>query len=412
MPRHLLLLWTVTAMSAATAVDAQTSNELPLCSGIFREPVPANGSGVFRFLDVRQRTIAPGRECPRRLIGNYTRLILVRDDHDQGAAMARRDSFDRLFADKQAGKLVIARLSLTKPNLSFTTTLGNISWSSGRKGQVSSADLQLSAFATPYFRVDRETVIRVEFEVVNTAGTNVTLASDALSIIGQFARPAAGGGLINAENLPQLQRTAASIDTAISKFFKEQVSEKKVLEMTPDELGVRPVTATVNLPFGWKVVGSGFDKNFGSWTLYEEEPQTSVFPPVSFNLPTAAKDKFGPYEPMAAIINGFQLTASKTLVEHLAGAEKVSAVLSDLQSDAAKDGKHRKESVQLLYSVIVGEAQRLGFNMLDSVRIADAFAHSGRLRGDALAMIQQISTPATEAAVAQSQGAALQQPQQ
>jgi hypothetical protein len=389
-------LFVLCAVSWTAAVHAQSTIAKPVCAGVFKEPVANATTSSFRFLQLRQRDFDISNPCPRLMLGNYTRLMLVRDDRDEGAAMERRGWLDRALSEKKTGKVIIARLSLSRPSLTFVTTLGNISWISGPKGQVSSSDVELNAFATPYFRVDPDTTVHVEFEVVNSSGTNVSLASDALSIIGQFARPAAGGGLINAENLPQLQRAAAGVDSAISKFFREQINEKKSIELTPDQLGLRPVTATVKLPFGWNVVGGGRDKEFGSWTLYAEEPRTSVFGRPPFGLSQTIRDKFGPYDPWAAYINGFQLTSTKTLIEQLSGSDKVSAVLADLQSSS--DSKHQNESLRQLYAVLVSEAERLGFNILDSVRIADAFARSGRIRGITQEMFELMSSTATTAA--------------
>ena len=365
------------------------------------KPFAASGSAAtksFRFIDLRLRDQSQDAFCYNNLVGNYTRLILVRDDRDSGIPMRRRAQIDRLVSEKQAARLVVGRLVLSKPNLSFTTSLADLTWVSGRKGQVSTSNIQLDTFATPLFRVDPETVIRVEFEVVSSAGTNVTLASDALSIIGQFAKPAAGGGLINAENLPQLQRTATALDSAISKFFKEQVSEKKTIEVTPTKLAAHPLKASVKLPFEWKVLGTFEDREFGSWTIYVEEARTSVFPANTLKMDTKTNDKFGPYSPQAAQINGFQLTPSKTLIEHLSGSQQVSAILSDLQTAVANNAsEHRKESAQLLYAILVAEAQRLGFNMTDSVAIAMAFSQSGRIRGRAQEVLQELSEVAQPA---------------
>lgn len=399
--RNFAVVLFVTALSFSSQGQAQSQDVKPLCSGVFKELNPKSETKSFRFISLHFRDLQTSTPCADGLTGNYTRLVLIRNDHDDGTPMERRDPIDRLLTQDQAGKVVIARLSLTQPTLTFTTTLGDISWVSGRKGQMSKANIQLDTFATPFFRVDPETVIKIEFEVVSSAGKNVTLASDALSIIGEFAKPAAGGGLINAENLPQLQRAATGIDAAISKFFKEEMSEKKSVELTPAKLSAQPLTATVRLPFGWEVVGNVDVKEFGSWTLLAEAPRKTVFPDSSLKLNDDEKNNFGPFDPDVARINGFHLTPSKTLIEHLSGSEQISAILSDLQTAVAnKETGHQTEAAQLLYFTLVTEAHRLGFNMPDSVAIAQAFAKSGRVRGATQVALKNLTKKAEAAAEA------------
>ena len=360
-------------------------------------------SSSFRFIDITTNYADPEVSTNVKMIGNYTRLILVRDDRDRGSPMQRRDPIDRLIKQKQTGKVVIARLSITKPNLSFSTTLGDITWVSGRKGQIAKSNVQLDTFVTPLFRVDPDTVIRIEFEVVNSAGTNISLASDALAIIGQFAKPAAAGGLINTENLPQLQRAATGLDTAISKFFKEEVTEKKAIEVTPLWLRTHPVKASIRLPFDWQVLTQGDDSEFGSWSVLAAAPRGTVFAPSTLELDDETRALFGAFDPKAARINGFQLTATKSLIEHLAGSEQVNAIMSDLQSAVADKNKaHQAEASQLLYAVLVAESQRLGFNEQDCIEIAQAFARSGRVRGNTRTALDELAKIAAAAKKASS----------
>ena len=353
----------------------------------------------FRFLRLGLGDSPSYKDCVESLVGNYTRLRIERTDaKDDGHQMYRRSGFDRFFVGRRVSRLVVARAKLSRPALNSTVTLASVEWDSSKKGQISETSLNSNSFTTPFFRVDPDATIQIDLEVVNSSGASITLAIDAISIISDVAKPLGGANFINAENLPQLQRVATAVDTAISNFFKESVTERQGREMSLEALMLQPLKASVALPYEWTVLrripdlATQGDKNVGAWTIFVAKPRRSIFATQKSGEVCGAKSGppyAQPYEDLTPTqIGQFPLTSTKTLLQHLAGSEQIGAAVTDLElaADATGSAKTSKQSnnfdlqtqARELNLMIVTEAQRLGFNVPDAYAIAQAFAYSGR----------------------------------
>ncbi|GAO39183.1 hypothetical protein SCH01S_28_00420 [Sphingomonas changbaiensis NBRC 104936] len=298
-------------------------------------------TAALRFLNVQIHHSA-GRSCGQAsdFADRYVRLKLVPADDTfdpQGRQMGSRWLVWRALIAKKASRVALARVSISKPELSSTATLANVSWNSGRKGEDARSDLEVEHFLTPFFRVDPQTVIKVTFDVTGSSGIEASFAGDALSIVNQAVKTSvAPSDLVTPENLPQLQRGAAAIDRAVSQFFNQRVGESVTRTLS---LGDGEVTAAVSLPYDWSVFKKK-DFRIGSWRLVVDGPRPSIFSAVSLERPSrcgiSTYELNSIYKSIAPEqINNFKVRDTETLEEHLSGMERVDSILTQIQVTVA-----------------------------------------------------------------------------
>jgi len=244
--------------------------------------------------------------------------------------------------------------------VSSSTTLSSIHRKSGKAGEEWITAIENGGVLLPYFRVDANTLIRVEADFESTREYNSSISADVLDIIKRASvliSPTAP--LITSQNKDRFNDAANFVDNSINGLLKVSIAEKPGVTVPFKDGQADQTLAVITL------VVPGANDPFptlqspmvpiGQWTITAEQVRTSM-------LGRKEAGSFVPGSYTASSVMNFGVAEGKTLREAFAGSSSVTAARDAL---IAAPSDKSKQPGRVFCRTIASEADGLGLSPMD-----------------------------------------------
>lgn len=265
--------------------------------------------------------------------------------------------------------------------------------SSRKEGETWTTEVSSRRALTPYFRIDPDSAVTVEFALTAISQYDGSVASDVLDLVKRavtLVTPT--GALLTSLNSDRFERAAQFTDQSISSFFRESIVEQTSNEFAAatwagDELASIRLEMPMNndLTPAAKLADRVL---IGRWTVRAEPALLSIFSDAraggTGSIATANGDRCAAVTDVQlqrgcealrqldpeAVLN-FEVDNDVTLSQALAGDPGVTGVRDALvEADERSDNAEARK----LCGLIANRAQALGFNRIDVAAILWAYA--------------------------------------
>lgn len=406
----------------ADAKTPETPAVAPASTGAACDNTAASRIGVSPGVLPMMRVSMPCRGSPgRSQVGGYTRIVAdfvpVHELPPRDYRDSQRNRIKRFFSGKSISRVLTVKATLARPLVGNTTPLMTVGHNSSREdGETWTTEVRSQRVLTPFFRIDPESTINIEFALNGLTEYDVDVAASLLDVVKRAAvLVTPTSALVTSLNEDRYGQASQFVDQSISRFFREAITERTNNDF-PATLWGRGELATVelHLPLQNDLTPDGravstprpraADKlvYVGKWIISAEPARLSIFTDAEFaRVDTAGRPASvgGPGEvapdvrsladlleaclapppdapdplcrPLlrldpAAIVN-FEVDAGVTVMQSLAGDDGIAAA-----RDALVKGP-TEATARTLCGLVAGRAQELGFNRVDVAAVVGAY---------------------------------------
>lgn len=354
---------------------------------------------------------------PGSRLGGYTRLS-VRYEPPAGSSERLYDSERRAWPvrwlmGKSIARVLTIKASLARPKVAMTTSIASVGHVSNDKdGEAWTTELNPRRMLTPYFRIDSESALNLEFTLNVSSTYDASLAKNGLALVRRATELVAPSAtLLTSLNEERFGQASQFVDSTIASLLRESIVERSVNDyVIKDWTGQKLAEIEVKAPIGNEVTPSAKSRDrhlqsLGKWIVYADRPILSVFSDVEIFEPvplkgtkapataaTAAKQEQQPCVDFAAssaehqacldfaklqpsAILNFQVDSGVSVNQALSSDDSVISARDALMK--AGDGDPTKAAAQDLCLVVVDKADKLGFNRFDTAAILWAYTRQG-----------------------------------
>lgn len=265
----------------------------------------------------------------------------------------------RYFFGKQADKVLKLKVTVKPLGVSSSTTLTSIHRKSSKTGEDWVTEVENDGVLLPYFRVDANSLVRIEADFQSTREYNSNISSESLGIIKRASAlisPAAP--LITAQNKDRFNDAANFVDSSINGLLKVSITEKPSLATFISPNGKKQPLAIVTLVAPWAndvYPERGGLIPVGQWTVWADELRASL-------LGVHNQNALVPGSYTASSVMNFSVSEEKTLKEALAGSSSVTAARDAL---ITAKGEEATDAGRTFCRTIALETDALGLAPLD-----------------------------------------------
>lgn len=336
---------------------------------------------------------SPVTECKK---DNTTQRCYA-DEHRSGLV--------RFFSDKELSRILSVKVTLKNPALETTTTLASATYKGvDNKGQEWSTEINGQMYLTPYFRIDSNSVARIDAGINATTVSKEQVSGKVLTILqGALQLAAPTSAILTTLTSQRFSQVSQFTGQSLSSLFSNQLVEKSSNDFTPDQWldGVKGNISILTITGNFPLSGDVSDRKtfrFGAWDIKASDPVISVFnavpvsrPECGAELDCVAKAAFVALAP--SHVMNFRVTDDATLRQVLKADTGVSDALERLTKKSANIG----EEARAVCNKIDDRMQAIGFNRYDAAAGVWAFSHD-LTQIHAKAMLSDASCPAAKLA--------------
>lgn len=323
------------------------------------------------FIATSDRCAAKGATIGDNVVDRYTRLEFSTDETvpigtDYQSEL--RHPISRFFSGKSVTRALTLVATYSRHKIDATTTVVSFSHKSGRKGYEWISEVSNQRLITPYFRIDKDGVVKTNWKLALNKTYDSRALQDLLDVVKRATKLIAPtSGLLTSLNADKFKDTSHFVDRSVSSFLKESVDE-----IAPDEYplaacaGKDLITLKLVLPQGANVVRNNWrENNIGAWTVRLAHPIHSIFAPGEELTPADVTTRIG-----SGSVFDYQIAEELSLGQFLGGDSAVTAVKDEFDAD----GNDADVTAAKLCSLIVGKVQGIGLNRFDTAVTVLAFA--------------------------------------
>jgi hypothetical protein len=355
-------------------------------------------------------------------VGSYTRFIVENADEAIGAATQtegvhpesphlckpdkercyadeHRGWWARIFGRREVSRVLSVKVKLQNPDMASTATLASASYADKQegKGETWNTEVNGELYLTPYFRIDSNSMVRIEARINASTTAQSQISGKALAIVqGATDLLSPGSSLLSTLTAPRLTEASQFMDAAISGLLSNELIENSASDFPQalwfDDESRADVLVTID---GWfppthKLLDGNLNR-IGQWRIRVDDPVISIFSPVKVGA-CAMEELEAPaciavFKTLTSsqVLN-FRITRDLTLKQTLLADGIVMSAVNQLKQPK-KSSASAQEAARILCVQIDEKAQVIGLNRVDAAALVWAFSHDTGLdseRGKAL----------------------------
>lgn len=307
--------------------------------------------------------LSPGPAAYARIVARYTPCVT---QYPREYARERRNVFRRFLMHKTVSKLLSVDVDVKPIAVKASRPLISITRDSGKQGETWTTDVDNLAVILPYFRIERNTTVKVNLSFHSAREYQSSVASDSLEVMKRAAtliKPTSN--LVTLLNKGRFNEAATFVDETINGLLKVAMEED--IHVEPTLTGRNQTLASfilyapgANDPYprhDWQG-----QQALGKWTIEAEAFAGSLFGGFDQSGPSAI--------PAASAVLNFRVSDEKSVGDHLRESNNVRVAhdaLLNADSGAVEDNAHS------LCRAVADEADLLGFSRDDVEWIVAAY---------------------------------------
>jgi hypothetical protein len=359
--------------AAVAASTPSTNTDQALTPVNCTDPLLNDNAGTLLHLRLREETQVDGAEPQAVVIGSalaaapapqgYVRLVIrytpCRSNPERNYRKEERVWIKRMFAHKVVSKILKVTASVKPLGVTSTHALSSIGRDSGKTGEVFTTAVDNDGILLPYFRVEPDTFVDLNFDFSSTRDYTTSIAGDALDIIHRAAvLISPTSTLITSENKGRFNDAANFVDSTINGLLKVAISESAHVGVQLNGNAQKLATITLYVPGADDPYPSTRipDHYVGQWQIFAEPLPQSVFARIRRGGTQIQSDL------SAASIMNFTVNDGKSLKEALTGQSSVQSARDALLN--AKSNEVADAAIALCRAV-ARETDALGFSSGD-----------------------------------------------